>query len=37
MSLSSHLEYFEPLENFRGAQNSRASMRLNRESSGANQ
>lgn len=37
MSLSSHLEYFEPLENFRGAQNSRASMRMNRESSGANQ
>ena len=37
MSLSSHLEYFEPLESFRGAQNSRTSMRMNRESSGTNQ
>ena len=37
MSLSSHLEYFEPLENFQGAQNSRTSMHMDRESSGANQ
>lgn len=37
MSLSSHLEYFEPLESFRGAQNSRTSTRMDRKTSGTNQ
>ena len=37
MSLSSHLEYLSPSKVFEGAQNSRTSMHMDRESSGANQ